>query len=136
MGGRHHSRRLVNGKRNIVVATRRRDAAVHTHPDSNVPTRWPARGLQQPLSLGTGTERIGGIRERHEERVSRRGDLVPVVTRPCLAKEVAMLLQGAVVPLAKRAEQARRTLDVGEHEGDSTGRQFALRHVISLACAG
>ena len=60
-----------------------------------------------------------------EERVALRVDLDPAVLVDRLADDAMVLGQDVRVIVAELMEQLRRALDVGEEEGDGSGRQLS-----------
>jgi hypothetical protein len=68
-------------------------AGMHAHPH---PHRAPPRPLalgQTPLRRHRGTHRLAGARERHEERVALRADLVPAMLTKRTADDPAVLFE-------------------------------------------
>ena len=89
----------------------------HAHPDRT--------DGQRLLALAGGLDRLGRGRERIEERVPLRVDLHAAVPRERLAQQPPVLGERLLVRLrAQLVQQARRTLDVGEEQGDGAGRKL------------
>ena len=80
--------------------------------------------------LATRGDRVDGSTERHEERVALRVDLDAVVRGEDRAQRPPMLGEQVGVAGAVLVEQARRTFDVGEQEGDGAGREVAHRPIM------
>ena len=77
------------------------------------------------MALAGGLDRLGRGRERIEERVPLRVDLDAAAPRERLPQQPPVLGERLVVRLrAQLVQQARRTLDVGEEQGDAAGRKL------------
>ena len=94
------------------------------HPDPEPRVGWPGVSLEGLLGRNRSRDRILGAREREEERVSLRVDLVAVVRRERLTDQAAVLGQQLAVSLAQLPKQAGRPLDVGEDERHRAGREL------------
>jgi len=94
-------------------------ARMEPHPDLD-----RAAG-QRPLGVYGRPDGVGGPSEGDEEGIALGIDLDPAVSGDGPADDPTMLRQSLVVGVAEIAQQPRRTLDVGEQEGDHTGRQQA-----------
>jgi len=94
-------------------------AGVEAHPDLD------RTAGQRPLGFRGCADRVRGPGERDEESVALGVDLDPAVRGDGSADDPAMLGQGLRVRIARLAQQPGGTLDVGEQEGDHTGRQLA-----------
>ena len=70
------------------------------------------------------------IREGDEEGVPLGVHLDATVASECLANDAALLGQRVHITLAQLLEQARRSFDVGEEEGDGAGREVAPHSII------
>ena len=123
VAGRADARRTVDIQPDVALGGRLRLTGVEAHP---VPQRQPVR------------PRVGGQRElpfhgRLDGRPRGGEDEVqPVARRPAFERAVTgeratdqrvVVGQDRGVAVAERLEQARRTLDVGEDEGDGAFRQ-------------
>ncbi len=81
---------------------------------------------QGELAFDGSEERVSRTRERDEERVALRVDLVSAVSGEGGAEQSLMVRKHAAVPLAELLDEPRRPFDVGEEEGDGAGGR--LRH--------
>ena len=120
--GRADARAAVDAHPDIPVATDKRLARVKAHPHANRHAVGPRLGGERPLQLDRRGDRVACARERDEERVALRVDLVAVEPLDRLADQPGMGLKHIVVALAELLEQPRRSFDVGEEEGDGAGR--------------
>jgi hypothetical protein len=82
---------------------------------------------QRELSLDGREDRVASAREGDEERIPLRVDLVTSVRSERLAQQPLMFRKHLSVALAQLLEQPRRSLDVGEQEGDGARRQLSHR---------
>jgi hypothetical protein len=99
-------------------------AGVQAHPDFDRP------GAECRLPVGRGGKRIGGARERDEERVALRVHLDAAVSRKSLAQHTAVLAQQACVAVAVLEQQPCRALDVGKEERDRSAGKIAHVRMI------
>ena len=90
---------------------------------------YRARG-QLCLRLSRGSRGPASIREGDEEGVPLGVHLDATVASECLANDAALLGQRVHITLAQLLEQARRSFDVGEEEGDGAGREVAPHSII------
>ena len=81
------------------------------------------RDLQLALCFLRGGDSVGCARECGEEGVALRIHFHTAVARQRLAQDAAVLLQECRVRGAVLLQQSRGPLDVGEQEGDGTGRK-------------
>ena len=79
------SRRSMDVEADVVPAGQGRLAGVQAHPDANRPLR------ERSLSFARGSDRVGGTRERDEERVALRVHLDPAVRGEGLAEHPSVL---------------------------------------------
>jgi len=114
------------------------------HVDADIPLLVQMRGARvdadahpdrpggQPLEhAGRSPECARCGRKGDEEGVPLRVDLDAAVGVEGLAQDAAMLRQRRRIPLGTQlVEQLRRPLDVGEEEGDGSGRKVALHSII------
>jgi hypothetical protein len=84
-------------------------------------------GGQAPLGGHSGLHSLHRAPEGREERVPLRADLDPAALVDGPAQDGGVIVQDLRVQIADLLEQARGALDVGEQEGDRSGRQ--LSHV-------
>jgi hypothetical protein len=89
-------------------------------------------GGQRGLALLRCRCRVGGFGERVKEGIPLRVYLDTTVALEGVTKDPAVLAQNLAVAIAEFLKQARRTLDVGEHQGDRPGWQSAACHRWSL----
>ena len=119
MGRGADAGRPVDVDADIALARDRRRAGVDAdaHADRAV----------DPLDLLGRGERVVRATEGDEERVALGVDLDPGMAREDRAQLAPVLGEQVHVALAVLMEQARRTLDVGEQEGDRAGGEVAHR---------
>ena len=98
-------------------------AGVESHTDLDHATG------QRPLGLHRRRDGLRGPCEREEERVALGVDLCTSVGGDGFPDDATMLGQGVRVGVSEVAQQPRRTLDVGEQEGDLAGRKLAGHRV-------
>src|ERR1051326_3295007 len=117
--------RAVDAKADVAVATHRRLAAVHAHPDADLALRRPCEPGQRALCRGRsgyGSARAGEAREhgvplRIHDLATRVGDRS--------SEDPFVLGEDGAVVVAQTLQQARRPLDVREEKGDRPGRERA-----------
>ena len=86
------------------------------------------------LSLDGGEHRILRACKRDEEGVALRVDLVAAVRRERGAKQPSVVGEHVGVAVAKLLDEPRRALDVGEEEGDGSGRQLPHSRPSEAPC--
>jgi hypothetical protein len=87
----------------------------HAHADE--------AGLERNLAVDSRSERVRGLRESNEERVSLRVHLDAAVPAEAFTQRGPMLAECSGVGVAELVQQPRRRLDVREEEGDGPGGQ-------------
>ena len=103
----------------------------HAHSDWPVAQRIARRRCRR--------QRVGRLRERHEERVSLCPHLDTAVARELFAQRVMMTGQQVRVLVAPLLQQPRRALDVGEQERDGptwSGTSERPRSTTPAGCFG
>ena len=110
-------RRAVDVDPDVALVGHDRLARVEPHADADRPV------AERRLPVGGGGDRVGGARERDEERVALRVHLDAAVPRESLAQHTAVLAQQLRVALAVLVQQPRRALDVREQERHRPRRQ-------------
>src|SRR5204863_6350517 len=93
-------------------------AGVHTHSHLDHP--GPFMRTQCPLAFDRCEQRVACAREGIEEAVTSRVDLGAVSRSERLAQQTALVSENLLVSVSELAQQAGRTLDIGEEEGDRT----------------
>jgi hypothetical protein len=112
-------RRQVDVLADIALPANVRPPRVHAHPHAD------RTDGQRPLALACGLDRLGRRRKGIKERVPLCVDLHSAVSGACPPKQPPVLGERLVVRLlAQLVDQARRTFDVGEEQGDGTGREL------------
>jgi hypothetical protein len=81
----------------------------------------------RPLRGHGGGNRVPCARERNEERIALRVDLVTVELFDRLAEQPRVRRQNVVVPVAELLQQPRRPFDIREEERDRSG--WPLSHL-------
>ena len=116
--GRRDPRRAVHVDADVALVADQRRARVQAHAHTDRPRH-------HGLSFGRGRERARRRGERDEEGVALRVDLDAVVVGKRLAQQPAVLGERVRVLLgAELLLEPGRALDVGEQEGDRSGRQL------------
>jgi hypothetical protein len=93
-------------------------ARVHAHADAQRRTCRPLVSVQRALGCGCGCNGVLGPLEGDEEGVALGVDLLASVLFEGRSQEPVMVGTRFAVTLAQLLEQASRSLDVGEEEGD------------------
>jgi hypothetical protein len=111
----------------VIVAPEPPVPRVEAHADAHLRTLRPGFGCQRALCLDRRPQpgRRGG--EDGEEPVALGVDLDAAVRLDGRAKERRMTLHQRCVPVAELGDQARRTLDVGEEEGEGPRGEGSTR---------
>ena len=81
---------------------------------------------ERELPVDGRLDRVARRREDEVESVAGRSALERTVSRERLADQPMVVRQRLGITVAERLEQARRALDVGEHQGDGSRRQAGL----------
>ena len=121
MPGRADACRAMDGKPGVPAVSSRGLARVQTHPDLDLGTRRPGMGTKGELTLDCGQQRLTRARERDEERIALRVDLVAAVGVERLPEQALMVAEDRAVVITQPLHQPRRSLDVREKEGDDAG---------------
>lgn len=123
--GGGNPRRSVHVDADIALIVQMRGARVDADAHADRP------GGQPPERVGRRLECARCGRKGDEEGVPLRVDLDAAVGVERLAQDAAMLAECLRVVLGTQlVEQLRRPLDVGEEEGDGSGRKVALHSII------
>ena len=104
------ARRAVDVDPDVALLGYDRLARVEPHAHADRPA------AERCLPIGGGRDRVGGARERDEERVALRVHLDAAVPRKGLPQHTTVLAQQLRVALAVLVQQPRRALDVREEE--------------------
>jgi hypothetical protein len=97
---------------------------VKAHPDPKTGPVVSQVSSQPSLGGHGGLDGSGRAGKHHEERVPFRTHLDPVAPSDGPADDGGMLVAEAGVPIAELLEQPGGPLDVGEQEGDRSGREL------------
>src|SRR6266699_4995767 len=81
---------------------------------------WPGKGEEGTLSGHRRQDRIGGACKGHKKSVTLRVHLTTVPLVENATQKLSALRQHVGKTLAQLLEQARRSLDVGEEQGDGS----------------
>ena len=127
---RADARRPVHIDTDVALAGHNRLAGVDADTDAHL------AGGQRGLPLPRRRCRVGGCGEGVKEGIPLHVDLDTTVALEGVTKDPAVLAQNLAVTIAELLQQARRTLDVGEHQGDRPGWQSAARHSWNFARDG
>jgi hypothetical protein len=124
-GGSTDPGRAVHGQAGISSPGPDRVTGVNADPDPDRRTIWPLMSRQRPLDLQRAQHGLLRTSERREERISLGIHLRATLPGDGRADQPPVLGQDLRVPLTQCLDQARRPLDVGEHEGDRPARKPA-----------
>ncbi len=97
---------------------------VDTYPNLQLPPGRPGMTAECSLSLGRGHDRRGRFGEHDEDSVTLGAEQPPAMAGGRRLDEGSMLGQNRAVPIAELAQQARRALNIGEHESDRARREI------------
>jgi hypothetical protein len=99
-------------------------SGVQAHPHPQRCAVRPGMPHERSLRRHRRPRRIPGPRERHQEGIALRVDLLPVSLGKRLAEESAVFLQDLCLPpVPEPLEEVGVPLDVREQEGDRPGRE-------------
>ena len=115
--------RAVDVDADVAVLAERGGAGVQ--PDADAHRRGPVVARDPPLRVDRGLRGGLGLGEGGEELVAARVDLVAVGCRDRFAQEAPEVGEHGLPAVAELAGEPRRALDVGEEEGDGSGRERA-----------
>ena len=113
--------RKVDVGPDVPLARHARRARVDADPDANRP------GIEELGSLRSSGDRIVRRGKDEEERVALGVDLGAVVARERFPQGAPVIGQDVCVAVAELMEEPRRSLHVGEEEGDRAAREVAHR---------
>ena len=110
------------------VALRRvpRLSGVETHPVADRGSVGPGVAADRELAVDRRLDGRPRAREDEVEPVARRPALERAVLGEGLAEQPVVIGQHLRIAVAERLEQARRALDVGEHQGDGPRRKAGV----------
>ena len=117
----------------VAVLAERCDAGVQ--PDADPHRRRPVVARDLPLCLDRGLRGGLGFGERGEELVAARVDLAAVRRRDRFTQQAPEVGEHGLPALTELACQPRRALDVGEIEGDRSGRERAHPRSVGAGSA-
>ena len=124
MPGRADPRGADDVEADVALVAERRLAGVQAHAHANLGAARPCVGGERPLALDGRAHRVARARERVEERIALRVDLVPAgALRRSRAAGAGDRPTTCAVVVAELLQQPRRALDVGEQEGDGAARE-------------
>src|ERR687892_1926084 len=123
MPGSGDARRTMDVDADVVIAAAGPFAGVEAHPYADLGSVRPCVLGDASLGQDRGRDCGGRAVEDREEAVALGTDLDASRVDDGLAKDAAVVRQEISVPVLERLDEARRTLDVGEEEGDRPGRQ-------------
>ena len=116
----------MDRKPRVAVARGHRLPGVQAHAHLDLDALGPGVGDKCTLAGDGRQQRVARAGERDEEAVPLRVDLVAPVGLERGAQECLVLVQHRRVLVAQLLHEARRSLDVGEEEGDGALRE--VRH--------
>jgi hypothetical protein len=97
---------------------------IDADPNAESAAIRPRVRRQRTLSLDGGGHGVLRTAECDEERIALPIDDLAAMEVECPSKERPVIREHALVVIAQRFEQLRRTLDVCEEKGDGAARQF------------
>ena len=109
---------LMYGEIDVIVPDRRGLTRVQSDPHSQHDSGWPSVRRKRSLTFQTGSDRLRGVGEGEEERVTLGADLDAATVDEGTTKQPLVGGQQFHIPLAELAEQTGRAFDVGHDEGD------------------
>ena len=121
VAGGTYARGPMHGEAGVAPVARDRLPRVQTHPHLDLHTLGPRVRQQGKLALDCGEKCLSRTRERDEEGVALRVDLVSAVSAEGRAKQPLMIGQHAAVAVAEVLDEPCGPFDVAEEEGDSAG---------------
>jgi hypothetical protein len=122
---RADSRSTVDSDAHVALSCRRCFTRVDAHADARLLPLRPDVIGKVALEISRRLNGCAGPIERDEEGIPLRVDLVAAVPIEHLPQELAVILQQVAVLLgAEVSQEPRRSLDVGEQEGDSPSWPF------------
>ncbi len=124
VAGRPDARRAVDRKARVPAVGRDRLPCVEPHPHPDRCAVGPLVGGKGELALDGGEQCVPRARERDEERVALRVDLVAVVGCEGLPQQALVIGEHLPVAVAELLDEPGRSLDVREQEGDRTRRKL------------
>ena len=129
MPGGRDPRRPVHVQPDVLAPAQPALAGMHAHPDAHRAVGRPRMLSEVPLCFGAGGDGIDRRCEHGEERVAFGPDVRAADLTYRRAKDRMVLLKHRRPPIAQRAGQVGRALDVREQERHRPGGK--LRHATS-----
>ena len=124
MRGGSDPRRTVDVDPHVALVAHDRLARVESHADADRPVE------KRRLPVGRSGDRVGGARERDEERIPLRVHLDAAMPCERVPQHTAVLAQQLRVVLAVLEEQPRRALYVREEERHGSAWEVAHAPMI------
>src|SRR5690348_2808489 len=123
MGGRGHTRSVVDVEADVLLTDERRLARVHTDANANRLAVRPLVARELALGLRRRPAPVDRRLEDAEEGVALGPQLAAVGSAERLAQDRVMLDLRLHIPVAELLHETRRALDVGEQKRDGAGRK-------------
>lgn len=108
----------------VIVGRERRRPRMDPHPDPEGKTAEPRVSRKSALRVRGRSHGVLRATEGDEERVALGPDLDAAVLLDGGAYQPMMLLERLGVSVAELLQEPRRPLDIGEEEGDRSGREL------------
>ncbi len=124
----HQARRPVDRAAVVVAVARFRLARVQAHAHAERTGRVPRFPVERELRGDRGVDRVVGGVEGGVEPVPRRLDHEAVVTLDGVTHDGIVTRERLLHRLGVLLPEARRTLEIGEQEGDRSRRHLAHSH--------
>ena len=109
-------------------------ARVQTHTHPHLAALGPPVLRERTLRHDCGSQRRIGTPKGEEEGVSLGVDLPAAALLRCCADDPLVLGENLAVALPEVLEQPRRSLDVGEEEGDCAARELGHAEGVCAGC--
>ena len=123
VGSAHEPGRSVQRRAVVVALAQLRGARVDAHAYQQCPGRRPVLRAERELRVDRSRDRVRRGRERGMHTVTRGLHDVTVVTLDRRAQDLVVARQRALHRFGVLLPEARRTLEIGEEEGDRPRRE-------------
>jgi hypothetical protein len=124
MRGHRDPGRPVHVHPHVAILMPGRLSGVQAHPDPDGHAFRPGMGGKSALRRHTARNRGAGGLEHHEKAVALGSHLAAAVLSEAGAQQGALDRQRLAIPVAKAAQQCRRSLDVAEQQRERPSREF------------
>ena len=128
MGRRHDSRGAVHAEAVVAFARGARLGGVYAHSDTHVARLRPVVRRERALGVDGRIHGLVRASEGKEERVALVVDLLAAVILRGRAKDPPMLGKEVSVPCTQPLQELRRSLYVGEEQGEGSRGETCRAH--------